>query len=63
MPGGPRVDLRRALTLQAVARGVPEIALTVSERCTSCASDLFFSHRRDPSGGRMLAFAGLPRPG
>lgn len=62
-PDGPRVDLRQALTRQAVARGVPESAVTASDRCTSCAADLFFSHRRDPNGGRMLAFAGLPRPG
>lgn len=62
-PDGPRVDLREALTRQAVARGVPLEAVTASDRCTSCAADLFFSHRRDPSGGRMLAFAGLPRPG
>ncbi|HKY61434.1 MAG TPA: polyphenol oxidase family protein [Gemmatimonadota bacterium] len=61
-PGGPRVDLREALTSQAAARGIPRGAVTASSRCTSCAADLFFSHRRDPSGGRMLAFAGLPRP-
>ena len=61
-PGGPRVDLRETLTRQATARGIPRGAVTVSERCTSCAADLFYSHRREPSGGRMLAFAGLPRP-
>lgn len=61
--GPPRVDLREALTRQAEARGIPRSAVTVSGRCTSCEADLFYSHRREPSGGRMLAFAGLPRPG
>lgn len=60
-PEGARVDLRQVLTRQAVAYGVPRRAITASERCTSCAPDLFFSHRREPSGGRMLAFAGLPQ--
>lgn len=60
-PDGARVDLRQVLTRQAEARGVPGSAITASERCTSCAPDLFFSHRREPSGGRMLAFAGLPQ--
>lgn len=58
---GPRVDLREALTRQATARGVARGAVTASDRCTSCAADLFHSHRREPTGGRMLAFAGLPR--
>ena len=62
-PGRPRVDLRKVMTRQASARGVPPSAVTASDRCTSCAAELFFSHRRDPSGGRMLAFAGLPRTG
>jgi hypothetical protein len=62
-PDGARVDLREALNRQAAARGIPPSAVTASGRCTSCAADLFFSHRREPSGGRMLAFAGLPRPG
>jgi hypothetical protein len=62
-PDGPRVDLREALTRQAAARGVPRSAVTASDRCTSCSADLFFRHRRDPSGGRMLAFAGVPRAG
>ncbi len=59
-PAGPRVDLREALSRQAEARGVPRSSISVSCYCTSCAAELFFSHRREPSGGRMLAFAGVP---
>lgn len=62
-PHGSRVDLRAALSRQAEARGVPGSAITASDLCTSCASDLFYSYRRDPTGGRMLAFAGLPARG
>lgn len=59
-PDGARVDLREALSRQAQARGVPRASITVSPHCTSCSGGLFFSHRREPSGGRMLAFAGMP---
>ncbi|MGH7564920.1 MAG: polyphenol oxidase family protein [Gemmatimonadota bacterium] len=61
-PEGPRVDLRAALSRQAEARGVPRSSISVSPHCTSCAAELFFSHRREPSGARMLAFAGIPLP-
>lgn len=62
--GGQRVDLRAALTVQAEAHGVPEGAITASGYCTSCAPGLFHSYRREQGGGgRMLAFAGFPRPG
>ncbi len=59
-PEGSRVDLREVLSLQAEARGVRRSSISVSSYCTSCAAELFFSHRREPSGGRMIAFAGLP---
>lgn len=57
---GPRVDLRGALSRQAEARGLRPSSIRVSPYCTSCSAEHFFSHRREPSGGRMLAFAGLP---
>ncbi len=60
-PEGPRVDLREALSRQAEAQGVPRSSITVSPYCTSCAAELFFSHRREPTGDRMHAFAGIPR--
>lgn len=59
-PEGWRVDLRAALSRQAEVRGVPRSSIGVSSHCTSCSAELFFSHRRDPSGDRMLAFAGVP---
>lgn len=60
-PEGARVDLREALSRQAEARGMRPSSIRVSPYCTSCTPELFFSHRREPSAGRMLAFAGLPR--
>lgn len=60
-PEGPRVDLREVLTRQAEARGLRRSSIRVSSYCTSCTAELFFSHRREPSAGRMLAFAGVPR--
>ncbi|MGH7570397.1 MAG: polyphenol oxidase family protein [Gemmatimonadota bacterium] len=59
-PEGPRVDLRAALSRQAEARGVPRSSISVSSYCTSCSAELFFSHRRERSRDRMLAFAGIP---
>lgn len=39
--------------------GVQEAQLLVSELCTSCREDVFFSHRRDGGRtGRMLSFIG-----
>jgi hypothetical protein len=57
--GGPvRVDLRAALTLQAVAAGVPRDAVSSSPLCTSCDRRLHSYRRQHGSGGRMLALAG-----
>lgn len=59
--GAPRVDLRAALTRQALAAGIPRGAITASSYCTSCDAALFHSYRRERGcGGRMLAFAGFP---
>jgi YfiH family protein len=57
--GGPaRVDLRAALTLQAVAAGVPRDAIFSSPLCTSCDARLHSYRREQGGGGRMLAVAG-----
>jgi purine-nucleoside/S-methyl-5'-thioadenosine phosphorylase / adenosine deaminase len=47
-----RVDLRLLIAEHARARGVREI--TISERCTRCDNDRFYSHRAGDSG-RQLA--------
>ena len=56
--GRARVDLRRALTLQAVAAGVPRDAVSSSTLCTSCDPRLHSYRRERGGGGRMLALAG-----
>jgi polyphenol oxidase len=49
-------ELNRLLLLKA---GVPEENILVSKYCTSCADELFFSHRRDKGKtGRMMSFIG-----
>lgn len=61
--GGPRVDLRAALSLQARAAGVRPEAIVSSPLCTVDEPDLLHSYRRESGGGgRMLAWAGVPRP-
>jgi hypothetical protein len=51
------VDLRAILALQARELGVANV--TISERCTRCDNDRFFSHRAGDAG-RMLAVAVAP---
>ena len=59
VPGNekPRLDLRLAAILQLQESGVEE--MDVSEICTYCHPDLFFSYRRDGSSGRMMSYIGL----
>ena len=58
---GPRhVDLRRRIAEAAVAAGVDPRRLTVSNRCTRCEADSFFSYRGGDRGGRMCAYLGWP---
>lgn len=53
-------ELNRALLQKA---GVPVENILVSQFCTSCNEDLFFSHRRDAKQtgrtGRMIGFIGM----
>lgn len=53
----PHLDLRLAAILQLQESGVEE--MDVSEICTYCHPDLFFSYRRDGSSGRMMSYIGL----
>jgi polyphenol oxidase len=49
-------ELNRQLLLKA---GIPKQNILVSGYCTSCADELFFSHRRDKGKtGRMMSFIG-----
>jgi YfiH family protein len=55
-----KVDLRETIKRQALEMGVPANRIFASGFCTSCSSDLFYSHRAS-SGccGRMAAFLGF----
>lgn len=49
-------ELNRLILIKA---GIPEENIQVTNFCTSCHSDQFFSHRRDKgSTGRMMSFIG-----
>jgi YfiH family protein len=60
-PERVQLDLRAANRWQLLDAEVPATNIAVSDLCTSCRSDLFFSYRREPSRpalpytGRMMA--------
>lgn len=57
----PRVDLREALTRQAVSAGLSRASIVSSPACTCCDRERFHSHRREGAdSGRMVFFAGFP---
>ncbi|PYX90854.1 MAG: peptidoglycan editing factor PgeF [Acidobacteria bacterium] len=54
------LDLVEANRRQLLAAGVPGKNIHASELCTSCRSDLLFSHRADKGvTGRMMGVAGI----
>ena len=60
---GPHLDLWEANRRVLLAAGVALDRVEVLGRCTSCAPELFFSHRRDRGRtGRQLAFIAPPHP-
>ena len=61
--GAARVDLRAALTLQAVAAGLAPDRISSSPLCTSCDPRLHSYRRERGGGGRMLAVAGYSKAG
>src|SRR6185437_810756 len=59
---GPQIhlDLVEANRRQLMAAGVPVEHIWSAEECTSCRTDLLFSHRAEAGyTGRMMAVAGL----
>jgi len=55
-----RLDLSAANRRQLETAGVPAAQILSSALCTSCRSDLFFSHRRERGRtGRMMAVVGI----
>jgi len=62
VPPPPRVqlDLRASNRRQLIDAGVPEEQIDVSDLCTACRTDLFFSYRREGGkSGRMMAMIGV----
>lgn len=57
-----RIDLAGANRFELTAHGVPEAHIIATGLCTSCHSELFFSHRRDgTASGRHIAITGFRR--
>lgn len=54
-----RVDLKMANAILLQKAGVDKSRIALSERCTSCNSDEFFSYRRDGETGRMAGWLTL----
>jgi polyphenol oxidase len=54
------LDLREANRRQLLAAGLAESSITALDFCTSCRSDLFFSHRKEKGvTGRQMAAVGI----
>jgi len=54
---GLRMDINNANSIQLALIGVKNENISNDSRCTSCNSDLFFSHRKDNGRtGRQLSF-------
>lgn len=53
------LDLAKANLLQLLAARVPAENIISMEMCTSCRTDLFFSHRKDRVTGRLMAVVGI----
>lgn len=59
-PGQYRLNLKQANRQLLIEAGVSPINIEVSNYCTSCHPDLFFSYRRDNGKtGRMVSFIGM----
>ncbi len=51
------LDLKRANLLQMLEYGIKEEHISISDICTSCKTDLFFSFRKEgEAAGRQLSF-------
>jgi polyphenol oxidase len=56
------LDLRKANQSQLMAAGLQEANIFVSDLCTGCRTDLFFSYRKEGAvSGRMLSVIGVRR--
>jgi polyphenol oxidase len=61
--GQPALDLPEAIAAALLDVGIPRERIRATPDCTSCLSDLYFSHRRDRGvTGRHWAILRLPAP-
>jgi YfiH family protein len=59
-PQNVRLDLRKANRSQLLAAGLNQANIFVSDLCTACHTDLFFSYRKEgANSGRLLATIGI----
>ena len=59
-PKNVRLDLQKANRSQLLAAGLRDANIFVSNLCTACHTDLFFSYRKEgANSGRLLAAIGL----
>jgi hypothetical protein len=58
-PGKWRLDLWVANEAQLREAGIPADRIFNPRLCTACRRDLFFSYRKEGSGGRLVTLAGL----
>jgi purine-nucleoside/S-methyl-5'-thioadenosine phosphorylase / adenosine deaminase len=62
-PKNVRLDLRKANHAQAITAGILAKNIYVSDLCTACRPDLFFSYRKQGNEtGRMMAAIGMRKP-
>jgi YfiH family protein len=62
-PKNVRLDLRKANHAQAITAGILAKNIYVSDLCTACRPDLFFSYRKQGNEtGRMMAVIGMRKP-
>ena len=59
-PKNVRLDLRKANRSQLLAAGLADRNIFVSNLCTACHTDLFFSYRKEgANSGRLLSVVGV----
>jgi len=59
-PKNVHLDLRKANRSQLLATGLRPQNIFVSDLCTACRNDLFFSYRKEgPQSGRMFSIVGI----
>jgi len=62
-PRGVHLDLRKANRSQLLAAGLRPQNIFVSDLCTACRTDLFFSYRKEGAlSGRLMSVVGIRRP-